>query len=122
MMKKALLAAGISLLLTMPAFAEEPVTLSERIDRVDEVIYGTAQNGSLLNRVDRADNVIYGNGNTSANGLDDRITNLYTDVVKNDNDATPSISTRINAMEYYLTDEIKTDGVNTRVGELETKV
>jgi hypothetical protein len=122
MMKKALLAAGISLLLTMPAFAAEPATLSDRIDRVDEVIYGSAQNGSLLNRVDRADNVIYGNGNTSANGLDDRISNLYTDVVKNDNDATPSISTRINAMEYYLTDEIKTDGVTTRVGDLETKV
>ena len=122
MMRKALLAAGISLLLTMPAFAAEPATLSDRIDRVDEVIYGSAQNGSLLNRVDRADNVIYGNGNTSANGLDDRISNLYTDVVKNDNDATPSISTRINAMEYYLTDEIKTDGVTTRVGDLETKV
>ncbi|MEE3453229.1 hypothetical protein [Dialister sp.] len=122
MMRKALLAAGISLLLTMPAFAAEPVTLSDRIDRVDEVIYGAAQNGSLLNRVDRADNVIYGNGNTSANGLDDRISNLYTDVVKNDNDATPSISTRINAMEYYLTDEIQTDGVTARVGDLETKV
>lgn len=122
MMKKALLAAGISLLLTMPVFAAEPATLSDRIDRVDEVIYGAAQNGSLLNRVDRADNVIYGNGNTSASGLDDRISNLYTDVVKNDNDATPSISTRINAMEYYLTDEIKTDGVTTRVGDLETKV
>ena len=122
MMKKALLAAGISLLLTMPIFAAEPATLSDRIDRVDEVIYGAAQNGSLLNRVDRADNVIYGNGNTSANGLDDRISNLYTDVVKNDNDATPSISTRINAMEYYLTDEIQTDGVTARVGDLETKV
>lgn len=122
MMKKALLAAGISLLLTMPAFAAEPATLSDRIDRVDEVIYGAVQNGSLLNRVDRADNVVYGNGNTSANGLDDRITNLYTDVVKNENDATPSISTRINAMEYYLTDEIQNDGMSTRVGDLETKV
>ena len=37
MLKKALLAAGVALLLTAPAFAEEPATLSDRIDRVDEV-------------------------------------------------------------------------------------
>lgn len=122
MIKKALLAAGISLLLTMPAFAEEPATLSDRIDRVDEVIYGSAQSGSLITRVDNADNLIYGNGNSSASGLDNRITNLYTDVVKSDNDAVPSIATRVNAMEYYLTDEIKSDSLKTRVGDLETKV
>lgn len=122
MIKKAILAAGISLLCLAPVFAEEPATLSDRIDRVDEVIYGSAQSGSLISRVDNADNVIYGNGNSSASGLDNRITNLYTDVVKSDNDAQPSIATRLNAMEYYLTDEIKSDSLKTRMGNLETKV
>lgn len=122
MIKKAILAAGISLLCMAPVFAEEPATLSDRIDRVDEVIYGSAQSGSLISRVDNADNLIYGNGNSSASGLDNRITNLYTDVVKSDNDAQPSIATRMNAMEYYLTDEIKSDSLKTRMGDLETKV
>lgn len=122
MIKKAILAAGISLLCLAPVFAEEPATLSDRIDRVDEVIYGSAQSGSLISRVDNADNLIYGNGNSSASGLDNRITNLYTDVVKSDNDAQPSIATRLNAMEYYLTDEIKSDSLKTRMGDLETKV
>lgn len=122
MIKKAILAAGISLLCLAPVFAEEPATLSDRIDRVDEVIYGSAQSGSLISRVDNADNLIYGNGNSSASGLDNRITNLYTDVVKSDNDAQPSIATRLNAMEYYLTDEIKSDSLKTRIGDLETKV
>jgi hypothetical protein len=122
MIKKAILAAGISLLCMAPVFAEEPATLSDRIDRVDEVIYGSAQSGSLISRVDNADNLIYGNGNSSASGLDNRITNLYTDVVKSDNDAQPSIATRLNAMEYYLTDEIKSDSLKTRMGDLETKV
>lgn len=122
MIKKAILAAGISLLCLAPVFAEEPATLSDRIDRVDEVIYGSAQSGSLISRVDNADNLIYGNGNSSASGLDNRITNLYTDVVKSDNDAQPSIATRVNAMEYYLTDEIKSDSLKTRMGDLETKV
>lgn len=122
MIKKAILAAGISLLCLAPVFAEEPATLSDRIDRVDEVIYGSAQSGSLISRVDNADNLIYGNGISSASGLDNRITNLYTDVVKSDNDAQPSIATRVNAMEYYLTDEIRSDSLKTRMGDLETKV
>lgn len=122
MIKKAILAAGISLLCLAPVYAEEPVTLTDRIDRVDEVIYGSAQDGSLISRVDNADNLIYGTGNSSASGLDNRITNLYTDVVKSDNDAQPSIATRVNAMEYYLTDEIKSDSLKTRIGDLETKV
>lgn len=122
MIKKAIFAAGISLLCLAPVFAEESATLSDRIDRVDEVIYGSAQSGSLISRVDNADNLIYGNGNSSASGLDNRITNLYTDVVKSDDDAQPSIATRVNAMEYYLTDEIKSDSLKTRIGDLEIKV
>lgn len=122
MIKKAILAAGISLLCLAPVYAEEPATLSDRIDRVDEVIYRSAQTGSLISRVDNADNLIYGNGNSSASGLDNRITNLYTDVVKNDDDTQPSIAARVNAMEYYLTDEIRDDALKTRMGDLETKV
>ena len=122
MIKKAILAAGISLLCLAPVYAEEPATLTDRIDRVHEVIYGSAQDGSLISRVDNADNLIYGTGNSSASGLDNRITNLYNDVVKSDNDAQPSIATRVNAMEYYLTDEIKSDSLKTRIGDLETKV
>lgn len=122
MKKTAVLAAGIALILSGTALAAEPVTLSDRIDRVDEVIYGSVQTGSLIGRLDNADNVIYGNGNTTASGLDDRIVNLYTDVVKGSTDTAPSMSTRINAMEYYLTDEIKKGSLEKRVGELETKV
>lgn len=123
-MNKKLLAAaaGVALLMSMPVMADEAVTLSEKIDRVDEIIYGSAQSGSLIQRVDQVDNVIYGVGNSSASGLDNRISNLYVDVVKNDDDTTPSISTRTNAMEYYLTDEVQTEPLTTRIGELETKV
>lgn len=123
MIKKMVLAAGIAALLAMPVMAaEEAITLSEKIDRVDEIIYGSAQTGSLIARADKADNVIYGNGNTSASGLDNRVDNLYADVVKNDNDQTPSIANRMNAMEYYLTDEISTDNLEARMGELEKGV
>ena len=64
----------------------------------------------------------YGVGNTSASGLDHRIDNLYADVVRNDNDRTPAISNRMNAMEYYLTDEISTDNLTVRMDNLEKAV
>lgn len=120
--KLSMLAAGVIFCMGMPVMADEAVTLSEKIDRVDEIVYGSVQSGSLLHRADQIDNIIYGEGNSSASGLDNRISNLYVDVVKNDNDATPSISTRTNAMEYYLTDEVMTEPLTTRIGELETKV
>ncbi len=123
MIKKMVLAAGIAALLAMPVMAaEEAITLSEKIDRVDEVIYGSVQSESLLGRVDKADNVIYGEGYTSASGLDNRIDNLYADVVKNDNDQTPSIANRMNAMEYYLTDEVSIDALENRMNILEQSV
>ena len=121
-MKKAVLAAGLAFLLSASAWAADPSTMSEKLDRVDEVVYGSVQEGSLIGRTDGIDNIIYGKGNTTANGLDDRVENLYIDVVKGTGDTSPAIYTRVNALEYYLADEIRQDALNTRVGELETLV
>lgn len=121
-MKKALLAAGLAMLLSVPAWAADPSTMSEKLDRIDEVVYGRVQTGSLIGRTDGIDNIIYGKGNTTANGLDARVDNLYTDVVKGVSDTAPSMYTRTNALEYYLSDEIRQDALNTRIGELETLV
>lgn len=121
-MKKAFLTLAVSAMLTMPVFAADPVTLTEKLDRLDEVVYGSTQQGSLIQRTDGIDNLIYGTGNTSANGLDDRVNNLYVDVVKSGNDQAPSISTRVNALEYYLSDEVKREAFSTRLSDLEKRV
>lgn len=121
-MKKAFLTLAVSAMLTMPVFAADPVTLTEKLDRLDEVVYGSTQQGSLIQRTDGIDNLIYGTGNTSANGLDDRVNNLYVDVVKSGNDQAPSISTRVNALEYYLSDEVKREALSTRLSDLEKRV
>lgn len=121
-MKKAILSASLSLLLMAGVSAADPATLTEKMDRLDEVVYGDVQDGSLLHRVDAADTVIYGKGRSSANGLDDRVSNLYIDVVHSGNDKAPSIATRLNALEYHLTDEIKQEPLETRMGQLEEAV
>lgn len=121
-MNKKILTAAISMCLAFPAFAAEPATISGRMDRVDQVVYGEVKGGSLLDRISSVDNLIYGKGNMTGDGLDDRVSNAYLDVVNSGNDAAPSISARTNALEYYLTDEVKREALADRIGNLEKTV
>lgn len=121
-MNKKILTAAISMCLVFPAFAAEPATISGRMDRVDQVVYGEVKGGSLLERISSVDNLIYGKGNMTGDGLDDRVSNAYMDVVNSGNDAAPSISARTNALEYYLTDEVKREALADRIGNLEKTV
>lgn len=121
-MNKKTLTAAISMCLVFPAFAAEPATISGRMDRVDQVVYGEVKDGSLLDRISSVDNLIYGKGNMTGGGLDDRVSNAYLDVVNSGNDAAPSISARTNALEYYLTDEVKREALADRIGNLEKTV
>ena len=121
-MKKSILAAGISLLFVFPGAAAEPTTLNGRMERVEDVLYGETRSGSLTERITSADNLIYGTGSSTGVGLDDRVGNLYADVVNSGNDAAPSISSRTNALEYYLTDEIKREPLAGRIGDMEKSV
>ena len=121
-MNKKILTAAISMCLVIPAFAAEPATISGRMDRVDQVVYGEVKDGSLLDRISSVDNLIYGKGNMTGDGLDDRVSNAYLDVVNSGNDAAPSISARTNALEYYLTDEVKREALADRIGNLEKTV
>lgn len=118
-MNKKILTAAISMCLVFPAFAAEPATISGRMDRVDQVVYGEVKDGSLLDRISSVDNLIYGKGNMTGDGLDDRVSNAYLDVVNSGNDAAPSISARTNTLEYYLTDEVKREALADRIGNLE---
>lgn len=121
-MNKKILTAAISMCLAFPTFAAEPATISGRMDRVDQVVYGEVKDGSLLDRISSVDNLIYGKGNMTGDGLDDRVSNAYLDVVNSGNDAAPSISARTNALEYYLTDEVKREALADRIGNLEKTV
>ena len=92
------------------------------MERVEDVLYGETRSGSLTERITSADNLIYGTGSSTGVGLDDRVGNLYADVVNSGNDAAPSISSRTNALEYYLTDEIKREPLAGRIGDMEKSV
>lgn len=121
-MNKIVWALTMSALLSMSAGAAEPTTINGRMDRIEEVVCGSVQNGALVDRIDAADTIVYGKGNKTAEGLNERVGNLYADVVNSGSDAEPSISARINALEYYLNDEIRKEPLETRLDDLENAV
>lgn len=121
-MNKVLLALGVSAVLAMSVSAQEPTTINGRMDRVEEVVSGHIGDGSLVERLDAIDAIVYGKGNKTAEGLNERVSHLYADVVNSGLDGEPSISARINAMEYYLNDEIKKEPLENRIEDLEQNV
>lgn len=71
-MKKLILTAGLAALLMGSASAAEPTTLTDKADKLDEVIFGEVQQGSFLERVSTMDEAVYG-GTGEGEGLDGRV-------------------------------------------------
>lgn len=120
-MKKVFLVAALAAALAQGVSAAEPMTLTDRVDKLDTVVYGSVQNGPFLDRIGNLDTLIYGKSYTEQS-LDNRMSDLYRDVVRGADTDQPSLSTRINTLEYYLTDEIKQDGLGDRTELLENTV
>ena len=120
-MKRLILAAGLTAVLAASAAAAEPITLTDKADRLDLVIYGAPQEGAFIDRVDDMEKLIFGR-RVSTGGLSERVNGLYRDVIRDPEGMQPSISTRLNTLEYYLTDEIKQDSFESRTERLENAV
>ena len=123
-MKKVVLATSIALALVFPAMAAEPMTLTDRVDRLDEVVYGNVQSGSFIQRIRNLDKSVCGTTSEkdTTEGLDSRVEYLYAEVIRSENDENPSVDTRVNALEYYLTDQIKQAALTERLDDLDVTV
>lgn len=123
-MKKVVLATSIALALVFPAMAAEPMTLTDRVDRLDEVVYGNVQSGSFIQRIRNLDKSVCGTTSEkdTTEGLDSRVEYLYAEVIRSENDENPSVDTRVNALEYYLTDQIKQADLTERLDDLDVMV
>ena len=123
-MKKVVLATSIALALVFPAMAAEPMTLTDRVDRLDEVVYGNVQSGSFIQRIRNLDKSVCGTTSEkdTTEGLNSRVEYLYAEVIRSENDENPSVDTRVNALEYYLTDQIKQAALTERLDDLDVMV
>lgn len=120
-MKRFIVTAALAACMAASVSAAEPATLTDRADKLDEVIFGSVQTGSFLERVGSMDEEIYGTSQTGE-ALDQRVSDLYRDVVRGGDEKEPSLSTRVNTLEYYLTDEIQQASLGSRVEALESTV
>lgn len=120
-MRRFIVTAVLAACAAVSVSAAEPATLTDRADKLDEVIFGSVQTGSFLDRVGSMDKEIYGTESAGAS-LDTRVSDLYRDVVRDGDAKNPSLSTRVNTLEYYLTDEIRQDALGSRVEALESTV
>lgn len=123
-MKKVVLATSVALALVFPAMAAEPMTLTDRVDRLDEVVYGNVQSGSFIQRIRNLDKSVCGTTSEkdTTEGLDSRVEYLYAEVIRSENNENPSVDTRVNALEYYLTDQIKQAALTERLDDLDVMV
>ena len=100
------------------------MTLTDRVDRLDEVVYGNVQSGSFIQRIRNLDKSVCGTTSEkdTTEGLDSRVEYLYAEVIRSENDENPSVDTRVNALEYYLTDQIKQAALTERLDDLDVMV
>lgn len=97
-----------------------PFTLTAHIHRLEEVILGGVQSGPLAERVDAMDTLLF--GQPESGGLAERVAWLTQRVIRDPSSREPSLSTRLNMLEYHLINEIRQDAFTDRVERLETRV
>lgn len=112
-------ALTLSALLFASIVAAQPaseLTVVDKTAKVEKVIYGTEQTGSLLERVNKLEKDIYGTEVKEA--LLAKADRLFTYTKETTIDA-PSLITRVNAIEWTLTHNQTSDSVKTRIENLE---
>lgn len=112
------LLAAIMLFETMGlAMAAEPGgTMADKLEAVERTAYGTKQTGALLDRVNKLEKDFEGENAPTQNVMQ-RVDNLYATMFKNDNG--PSLVTRLNAIEWAITQTVGMDSIQKRVSEME---
>lgn len=100
-------------------FADEAAvpTVSEKLEQVENYIYGTAQTGALIGRVDAMEKELF--GRTSSGAVMTRVDNIYNAVEGSTTAGTPSLASKLNAVEWQFAPRMSGDAAKTRIENLE---
>lgn len=120
-MKKKLASVALAAIFAMnsavPAFAGNPnLPAAEKVNAMEKMLYGTTQNGSLVQRMDSLEDDVY--GTITTNGVLDRINNMY-DYLDGDDKTEASFNTRLNVVEWRFQESMTNDPAKTRIEQLE---
>lgn len=118
-MARKIISLFLVFLMILSVAAAQPTTDLTAVDktvRVEKLIYGSEQTGSLLERINKLDKDIY--GSESKEPLIGRSDRLYSYAWEN-TVASPSLITRINATEWILTHNQTDASIKVRLENLE---
>jgi hypothetical protein len=95
-----------------------PTTPSDKLALAEKFLYGTAQEGALVTRTESMEQDVY--GGIVNEGLVARITRLYNYLVVGVTaDGTPSVQSKINAIEWQFMDSMSEAPGKTRIENIE---
>lgn len=112
----ALSVAALFLLSVVSAQPTTDLTAVDKTGRVEKLIYGTEQTGSLLERINKLEKDVY--GNESKEALIAKADKLY-GYAQDNSVGNPSLITRLNAIEWILTHNQTGESVKVRLENLE---
>ncbi|WP_425058574.1 hypothetical protein SCACP_32310 [Sporomusa carbonis] len=105
-----------ALAVPVSAQSSNELTVIGKLAIVEKTIYGASQTGALVDRVNKLEHDIYGKETREA--VLPRVDKLYT-YAQETSQESPSLMTRLNAVEWMLTHSVSDSPIKTRIENLE---
>ncbi|MCQ2381001.1 MAG: hypothetical protein MJ032_01490 [Acidaminococcaceae bacterium] len=111
---------SVTMLLPNFALAVDSPALSttDKMGKVEIMLYGVQQNGSLIQRMDAIENDVY--GIATSDPVLDRITRMYDYLVGIPENGEASFATKLNVVEWRLKESMSGEPARNRIEEAET--
>lgn len=111
------LLTAVLLLETMGlAMAAAPTTMADKLAEIERTAYGEPQTGALLDRVNKLEKDFEGT-HAPNDSVMQRVDSLYGTMFKNETG--PSLVTRLNAIEWAVTQAVSMNSIQKRVSDME---
>ena len=100
--------------------AAAPTTVTEKTAVLEETIYGSVQDGAILDRVNQLDTTVYGAEKSGT--INDKVDSLYTAVEGDASSKTAPLAVRMDVLEYTYQEKITNGSMLDRLDRLERSV
>lgn len=120
-MKKKLAAFALAMAFSASCFAaDSSLSATQKVGAMEKVLYGTEQTGSLVSRMDSLEDDVY--GSIVIDTILNRIDNMYDYIDGSAANGEASFATRLNVVDWKLSDKVSNDPAKTRIEAVEKSV
>lgn len=111
-----------SFVMVAPGFAfaayNPSLSSTDKMEKVEQMLYGSVQSGSLIQRMDNVETDVY--GVATSDPVLDRATRMYDYLVGVPENGEASFATKLNVVEWRLKESMSGDPARNRIEEAET--